>query len=166
MKSISIATRMPIRCDCNSHRKNIMKNKLIVTSLLLISTVAFAESLEEKKYWKGETDYVNKAIESANEACGVKFTFDWIDKTKFRSEAEKADNSPNSICSVVIDQVASLCRDGEDEKTAVKGKIKGFRCGYGKPRSLDLTGGILKYLGNNDEANFSDWAKPWLTKKL
>ncbi|MBA3456712.1 MAG: hypothetical protein H0T42_26720, partial [Deltaproteobacteria bacterium] len=45
--------------------------------------------------------------------------------------------------------------------------IKGFQCGYGKPRSLDLSkAGIVKYMGNNDEVNFSDWAKPWLMKKL
>jgi hypothetical protein len=143
-----------------------MKKNLIVTSLLLVSTVAFAESLEEKKYWKGENDYINKSIESANDGCGAKFTFDWVDKEKLRAAAEKADNSPYGICLAIVDQVGSLCREGEDEKAAVKKNIKGFRCGYSKPRSLELSGGIIKYMGNNEEANFSEWAKPWLTKKL
>ena len=52
-------------------------------------------------------------------------------------------------------------------RRSVKAKIKGFQCGSGKPRKLDLSAkGILKYMGNIEEANFSDWAKPWLLKKL
>jgi hypothetical protein len=140
-------------------------NKLVALTLLVAAT-AHADSLEEKTYWKGQMDYVKRSLDDAEEKCGVKFTFDWVDKPKLRAAAEKAGHTPNGICTAIIDEVDSLCRAGDDEKAAVKAKIKGFQCGYSKPRSLDFKGGIVKYLGNNEEANFSDWAKPWLTKRL
>jgi len=140
--------------------------KLALVPFLLLSTVASAESLEEKKFWKGQTDYVQRSLDDASEKCGVKFTFAWVDKPKLRTEADKAGASPNGICTAAIDEVNGLCRADEDGKAAVKAKIKGFTCGYAKPRKLDLKGGIVTYLGNNDEANFSDWAKPLLEKKL
>jgi len=167
----------PIRCDRfppNIHRNHHVKgdpmNKLLITTLALVTgTVGtlHAESLEERKFWKGQMDYLNRSLESASEKCDVKFTFEWIDKPKLREAAEKNNNSPYSICASIVDEVDSLCREGDDEKASVKAKIKGFTCGYGKPRKLDLTkAGIVKYLGNHEEANFSDWAKPWLMKKL
>ena len=142
-----------------------MKKKLITISLF-VAFVAHAESLEEKKYWKDQMDYLNRSIDAASEACGVKFTFAWVDKAKLRSSAEKAGHSPYGICASVVDEVFSLCREGDDEKAAVKAGIKGFKCGFANPRKLDLKGGIVTYMGNNDQSNFSQWAKPILEKNL
>jgi hypothetical protein len=142
-------------------------NKAFATAILLVmSATIHAENLEEKKFWKGQMDYVNEKLEDASKNCDVKFTFDWIDKPKLRDQAQKHQNSPNGICTNVIDEVDSICRSDADSKAAVKAKIKGFTCGYSNPRSLDMKGGIVQYLGNNEEANFSDWAKPWLEKHL
>jgi hypothetical protein len=142
-------------------------NKAAATALLLvISATVHAENLEEKKFWKGELDYVNQKLESTAKDCDVKFSFDWIDKPKLRDQAEKHQNSPNGICTNVIDEVDSICRSDADSKAAVKAKIKGFTCGYADERSLDMKGGIVQYLGNNQQGNFSDWAKPWLEKHL
>ncbi len=143
-----------------------MRKTISITILLGGSALAHAESLEDKKYWKGQTDYINKELESASKQCDVKFTFDWVAKDKFRAALEKSSYSPNGVCGNIIDQVEMLCREGDDEKAAVKAKIKAFKCGHAKPRTLDLNSGTLTYMGNNDEANFSDWAKPWLMKKL
>ncbi|HTL35776.1 MAG TPA: hypothetical protein VL326_21750 [Kofleriaceae bacterium] len=141
--------------------------KLLVVSVLFVATAAHAESLEERKYWKGEMEYLNRSIEAAQKSCDTKFSFDWVDKPKFREATEKEGSSPYGVCAAVIDEVESLCREGDDEKASVKAGIKGFQCGYAKPRKLDLSKrGILKYMGNNEEANFSDWAKPWITKHL
>ena len=60
--------------------------KAIPLALLLASTVARAESLEEKKYWKGQTDYIARDIADAEKVCGTKFTFEVIDKTSTRVE--------------------------------------------------------------------------------
>lgn len=141
--------------------------KLLVVSALLIATAANAESLEERKYWKGQMDYLNRSIEAAQKSCDTKFSFEWVDKPKFRESAEKEGASPNGVCASIIDEVESLCREGEDEKSSVKAKIKGFQCGYTKPRKLEMSkAGVVKYMGNNEESNFSEWAKPWLTKRL
>src|SRR5688572_32283 len=142
-----------------------MKN-WIVCGAVLVSSAAFAESLEEKKYWKGQMDYVQRSIDEATEKCGVKMTFDWVDKPKLREAAEKDGHTPNGICGGIVDEVVTICREGEDEKKAVAEKIKGFKCGYAKERKLDLKAGIVTYLGNNNQSNFSDWARPWLLKKL
>ena len=142
-----------------------MKKKLVALSLF-VAVVAHAESLEEKKYWKGEMDYVNRSLDAASEACGVKFTFAWVDKAKLRASAEKQSHSPNGICTAIVDEVFSLCREGADEKAAVKAAIKGFKCGFANPRKLDVKSGTVTYMGNNDQPNFSQWAKPILEKNL
>lgn len=140
--------------------------KFVIIPLLLATTVVSADSLEERKYWKGQMDYIQRSLDAAEKDCGVQFSFDWVEKAKLREAAEKNSNSPNGICGAIVDEVDSLCRGGDDEKASVKAKIKGFKCGYAKPRKLDLKGGTVTYMGNNEESNFSDWAKPWLMKKL
>jgi hypothetical protein len=142
-----------------------MKNVLVL-SVLLASSTARAESLEERKYWKGQMDYVQRSVDDASTQCGVKFSFEWVDKPKLRAETEKSGHSPYGVCAAIVDEVGGICREGEDEKKSVAARIKGFACGHAKDRKLSLSGGVVRYLGNNDQANFSDWARPWLLKNL
>ena len=124
-------------------------------------------SLEERKYWRGEEDYLFEHLNAGPETCGVKFAFSWdADRKTFRERAEANNNSPYGICAGMVDEVLSLCREGADEKQTVAAEIKGFRCGYGNPRSAKLEDGIVVWMGNFEEPNFSDWARPWLTKNL
>lgn len=143
--------------------------KAIPLALLLASTVARAESLEEKKYWKGQTDYIARDIADAEKVCGTKFTFEVIDKdkAKLREAHDKKNHTPNSVCSAPITSVALICRRGEDEKAAVRAKIKGFACGAGNPRALSLDkAGIVRFHGNLDEVNLHEWIRGWLEKAL
>jgi hypothetical protein len=142
-------------------------NKAVAIAIVLVTSATLhADSLEERKFWKGQMDYLQQEIDTANKDCGVKFSFDWIEKEKLRDAAAKHQNSPYGICDQVVNEVDSLCRNDADSKASVVSKIKGFTCGYSNPRSLDMKGGIVRYMGNNEEANFSDWAKPWLEKHL
>ncbi len=111
-------------------------------------------------------DYLSRSLDSASEKCGVKFTFEWVDKPTLRTETEKTSHSPYGVCSGVIDEVESICREGEDETASVKAGIKGFRCGYAKERTLSLKKGVVTYMGNNVQSNWSDWARPILLKAL
>ena len=142
--------------------------KTLVTACLVLATTsaASAESLEEKQFWKRERNYIDRELQNVEKYCGFALTFEWVDKPTLRAEVEKTNHTPNGVCSNIIQTVWSICRGGDDEKAAVKAKIKGFECGFKKERSLDLKGGIVKYLGNNNQSNFTDWAKPWLLKKL
>jgi len=144
--------------------KNLLAFAILATTAS--TSLVHAESLEDKKFWKKQMDYINQAVEKADKACGVKFTFDLVEKEKLHEEADKTKHSPSGICDAIVSEVATLCRKGEDEKSAVASKIKGFKCGFTKPRSLDLKGGTLTYMGNNQESNFSEWARPWLMKHL
>jgi hypothetical protein len=139
---------------------------LIGTTTLALAEDESNESIEEKKFWKKETEYVNKEIESAGKRCDTEFAFEWIDKPKLRSEAERSKYTPYGICSNMVKLVEATCRNDEDAKAAVKKKIKTIKCGYAKPRKLDLKAGTLTYMGNNEEANMWDWGKPALEKKL
>ena len=140
--------------------------KLLALSIIVAASTVHAESLEEKKFWKGQMDYVQRSLDDANKKCGVTFTFDWVDKATLRAETEKTKHSPNGVCTNIINTVTAICREGEDEKKAVAAKIKGFTCGHDKERKLSLDGGTLKYMGNNSQSNFRDWARPWLLKNL
>jgi hypothetical protein len=142
--------------------------KTATTFAILLATIstARAESLEEKKFWKKQQNYIDEQLKTAEKACGVKFKFEWQDQATLRSETEKTKHSPNGVCGAIVDSVASVCREGDDEKATVKAKISTIQCGFAKERSLDLKGTVLKYLGNNTQSNFSDWAKPWLLKHL
>jgi hypothetical protein len=141
--------------------------KTVLTAAILVATAtAHAESLEEKKFWKRQRDYIDEKLKVAERACGFKPAFEWSGKETLRAEVEKTKHSPNGVCQSIIDSVASICREGEDEKAAVKTKIGTIHCGYAKERTLDLKSGTLTYRGNNTQSNFSEWAKPWLLKHL
>jgi hypothetical protein len=140
--------------------------KLIVVLALFVTTLAHSESLEDKKYWKGQMDYLNRGIEDASKKCEVAFTFEWVNKEKLRAAAAKNGNSPFGICEEIVIEVGRICAEGDDEKAAVKAKIKSFKCGYANPRTLGLRGGAVTYMGNQEQSNFSDWARPWLLKRL
>jgi hypothetical protein len=141
--------------------------KLLALSLVAgMFTTASAESLEEKQYWKKEMNYMQRSLESANKRCGTTFTFEFVGKPKFREETEKTNHSPYGVCDILINQVEMICRSGDDAKQAVAEKFKGFECGFAKPRTLDVKGGIVRYMGNNLESNVTDWMKPWLLKRL
>ncbi len=123
-------------------------------------------SLEERKFWQDQKDYIDRSLKAGQETCGVTFSFDWVDRATLRAEAAKTGHSAYGICSAIIDEVVGLCNQGADEKASVAAKIKGFRCGYGKPRTYALDAGIVTYMGNNVESSFSETAKPWLMKNL
>jgi len=139
---------------------------VLTAAILVLTTTAFAESLEEKQFWKRQRNYVDKELATAEKACGFKLNFEWAEKETLRSEVEKTKHSPNGVCTNIIGEIASICRQGDDEKAAVKAKISSVTCGYAKERNLDLKSGTLSYRGNNTQSNFSEWARPWLLKHL
>jgi hypothetical protein len=142
--------------------------KSLVTVCVLLSTIviANADSLEEKKYWKGQRNYIDRELQVANKNCGTNFTFEWVDQPTLREETEKSKHTPYGVCSNIIGTIGSICREGKEEAETVKAKITGIQCGHAAARTLDLKSGIVKYMGNNTQANFTDWAKPWLMKRL
>ena len=144
-----------------------MKTFVTACIVLATTTLAQADSMEEKKFWKRERDYIDREVEFVNKQCGSKITFDWVDKPTLRAETEKTNHTPNGVCGNIVHLVGMVCKNGDDEdKATVRSKITSIQCGFAKERTLDLKGTALKYLGNNNQSNFGDWAKPWLLKRL
>lgn len=123
-------------------------------------------SLELRKYYRGQMDYLRRSLDAAEKDCGVRFGFEWVDPPTLRQGAESHSHTPYGICAAVIDEVDGLCREGADEKSSVVARIKAFKCGYSNPRNLAFEGNTLVYMGNNEQSNYSDWAKPWIMKNL
>lgn len=143
--------------------------KLIPLAVLLATTATLrAENLEEKKFWKQESERIDRSIKKTNEVCGTKLEFEFLDKPKLRAsaEAEKTKSSPYGVCDRVVNLVHSICLGGDDEKQAVLAGIKKIQCGFSNPWKLDLKAGTVVFHGNNTQYNFSEWAKPLLMKKL
>jgi hypothetical protein len=143
--------------------------KTAVTVAILASTlsvVARAESLEEKKFWKSQRNYIDRELAIADKACGTHLAFEWVDPPTLRAEVAKTKHSPMGDCTNIITTVASICREGKDEAATVRSKITAIQCGFSKERTLDFKGGVVTYMGNNTQPNFTDWAKPWLMKRL
>jgi hypothetical protein len=134
--------------------------------LVFCATTAFGESLEEREYWAKQMSYMKTSLDDANTRCKTTFSYDWVNKPELRKKAEEHGHSPNGICSAIVDQIDTICRASDDAQGAVKAKIKSIKCGYADKRSLSMKGGTVIYMGNNVEANFSDWAGPWLKKHL
>jgi hypothetical protein len=72
-----------------------MKTLLTVCALLVATTV-FAESLEEKKFWKRQRDYIDETLKRTNKACETNLTFDWDNQIQLRTEVEKTKHSHRS----------------------------------------------------------------------
>lgn len=141
--------------------------KLLPLAVLLATTATLhADSLEERKYWKLQSERIQRSVDAGEKVCGVKFAFEFVDKPGFREAVEKEKSAPYNVCDRVVLLVNSLCRAGDDEKQSVAAKIKTIKCGYSNPWTLDLKGGALTFNGNNTQYNFDDWAKPLLMKKL
>ena len=144
-----------------------MTKRLVLASLMLVTTHAVADSLDDDKYWQEQMDHwMTKSLEDAEKECDVKFSFDWVAKPTFRAGAEKEKNTPYAICNNIVQRTIQVCRGGDHDKAAVKAKLKGFRCGHATSRKLELKKGIVTYMGNNVQSNFDEWAKAWLRKNL
>lgn len=128
-------------------------NQLIVASVLAVTSLAHAESLEERKYWRAKMDRIEGKLKEAIESCGVELTFEYVGKEALRENAEKEKYAPNVLCQYVIEQVGSRCRDGDKPKAAVARKVKGMQCTYGAKRSVTFKNGIVLLKGNGHDFN-------------
>jgi hypothetical protein len=139
---------------------------LLSLSILLATSVVSAESLEERKYWRAQMVEVNGSIKWGEQHCGVKLELELVDKEKLRAALENSTYPPGILCSIVISEAVRLCREGDQPKAAVTAKIKSFRCGYAKERTLTLRNGVVTYMNNDTQPNPGQWAREQLLDKL
>ncbi len=134
--------------------------------------VAFADfSLRQKKYMKGQDEYFQRDVTSANTKCGIKLkaTIDW---NSFKDEVDKQldgkiNYSFSGYCAEAVNTLFGMCDDA-DSKAAIAKKIKVYTCKFGGKgkRKLDLKGNALTYWVDWEAANNGDFCKDYLGKKL
>lgn len=150
--------------------KNVALSVMLLGGVVLASSGASAESLEDKEKWDRQDHYMADHIKSANDKCGITDKSKWIsnqwDKASFAKE-DWSSHSPNGFCSGVFDNIASLC--GSDAaKKPVQDKIHKVVCRYaGKGKfGLSLANGTLTYNVDWEESNVDEKMSTWLKKNL
>jgi hypothetical protein len=146
---------------------------VIVTGVAVVwAGVALADfSLRQKKFMKGQDDYFQKEVASANTKCGMKLKAS-IDWNSFKAEVDKSlDGKINTsfygYCSEPLSSMHGMCDDA-DSKGAIAKKVKSYTCRFGGKgkRKMDLKGGALTFWIDWDAANNGDFCKDFLGKKL
>lgn len=128
-------------------------------------TLAYAESLGEKKKHKEQVEYLQKELDYTNEKCGTKITaeFDWS-----KSKLEDFDTySAYGYCEATLDALESICEDA-DGKEAVQKDVKKVLCKFGGKgsRSITLKKGVLEWVIEWEASNNQDFIKEYLMKTL
>jgi hypothetical protein len=129
------------------------------------ASIAFAESLAEKKKHKEQVEYLQKELDYTNEKCGTKITasFDWS-----KSKLEDMDKySAYGYCESALDALESICEDS-DGKEAVQKDVKKVVCKFGAKdkRAISLKGGTLEWTMDWEASNNADYIKEYLMKTL
>jgi len=142
-------------------------NKLVVGSVLVLTSLVHAESLEERKYWKGQMVRLEQKLSVVVDSCGVEIPFEYVGKEALRANAEKEKYSPNVLCGYVVAEVGSQCLDGEKRKAAVAKKVKAMQCTWAPKRSITVKNGIVLLKGNGHEfSGLAGFVRDELKKKL
>jgi len=140
--------------------------RIVVASVLLVSSLARAESLEERKYWRGQMAMLDSDLREANEECEVEITFEYIDKAEMRAAAEKGKFSPRVVCNPLIKEIARTCRDGDKRKAAVAKKAKTLQCGYSTNKTLTVKGGVVRMKATFEVTQRTNWVPDQLKAKI
>lgn len=143
-----------------------MIRKLAFLSIVLISSAAVADSLEEQKAHKKQQAELDDEISSMNRACDTKMavTVDWA---SWGGNIDAGGPKRTAIiCYKPIWDVTNMCRD-KDAKAAIQKEITAVECrgGAGDQATVKLAGTSLVYTGAVTQKKPAD-VKGYLMKTL
>jgi hypothetical protein len=147
---------------------------LILVGVCGISSVAFAQSVKEKKAWDKITEQSKKAAETIKGKCGVEVSI-MPDKKSWNS-IELAEGPALWCISEGESVIVYLCDDA-DYKAAVAKSLKKVNCvndpklpnsgsadKYGN--KLSLKGGVVEWRYHKDSANLGEYLREFLKEAL
>jgi hypothetical protein len=143
-----------------------MIRKLAFVSLVLVSSVAIADSLEEQKAHKKQQAELDDEIKSMNKSCDTKMTVS-VDWGSWGGQIDAgAPKKTSIICYKAIWDMENMCRD-KDAKAAIQKEVTAVSCrgGGGDQASVKLDGTTLVYTGAITQKKAAD-VKGYLMKTL
>ncbi len=142
----------------------------VVTSLVILSSIAFAADLkpfqvEAKEKFDTE---IAAPLKATNDGCGTQITV----KTNFEAykEADWSNNSVSARCQAMIEAVGSMCERKAYKATVAK-RIKEIHCLFGGKEgdtaaNMSVTGSAFVFKMHVNHSNLSDHAKKALEDAL
>ena len=143
--------------------------KMLLISLALVSTSAFALTLKEKKQLEAWNTSLEDASESSSQAfqtkCGYKLPVKLDEKmvTPFMEGSANA----GKYCDSVRSSIATMCEDKTSKEAVVK-KVKSVFCRLGKGEELmyKFNGTTVEVTMGIGAANIDAKTKEWLENNL
>lgn len=139
-----------------------MQRKTIVFVLaVLLSSVAFAESTEEKNWRASEETNLKQPLEAMNKQCGTSIT-EKIEWSTFRYDRWQS-QQPGMKCASVVWAVRDVCYDA-GAKAAVARSIKSIDCKVGENATAEVKAGGLDFELTIDKTPSADFVKDVLKR--
>ena len=141
-----------------------MKNIIIITCLTFLSGNLFAGKLAEKKMQKETAEEMAKLSAEVSKDCGSKIKV----SAKGISLKMHKEYSIKGYCGDISSGVATVCKKGKDEKSAVTSQIKKIVCdfsGKDKKISQSVKSGVYTAKFSVDTPNLT-YAYKWLLENL
>src|SRR4051794_32589347 len=103
--------------------------KFVIATLLLGSTLATADSIEEKRQKADSESLLKHEVQSANKACKTTVPeTDIIDWSTFKVIVDDKNSSAGSVCKYVVYGMGNLCRGDKIAQETVAKDVKKFVC--------------------------------------
>jgi hypothetical protein len=138
------------------HRKTI-----VLVLAAVFSSVAFADSTEEKNWRASEETNLKQPLETMNKQCGTSIT-EKIDWSTFRYDRWQSQQA-GMKCASVVWAVRDICYDAGG-KAAVAKTIKSITCKVGENATAAVKGSELDFELTIDKTPSSDFVKDVLKR--
>ena len=148
-----------------------VKNGMMLVLAVLVSNVAGAESLAQKKAREHALENQAHELQVTEKSCGapIKMSFDW-DTYDGTFDATNSESTAAIYCGMAMMAAGQICRESKDGKEAIAKTLKEIRCSYDKdvtPKAkYELKGGVLKVVHSYKMNQVPETAKKYLMDHL
>jgi hypothetical protein len=143
--------------------------RLMIVTMILSSTVAFADTIEEKRQKEDAEKLVASNIKSMNKTCKTAIpdagVIDWA---SWKTIVDEKNNKAGSSCKYVAYGIESLCRSDKIAQETVAKDVKKLTClGDGADDvTFEMKGDTLVIHTKLGVKDTDKKTKTWLTKNL
>lgn len=127
-------------------------------------------SLRQREFVSGQLRHFQRKIESFNRSCDaeVNASVDW---QSFKEQIDlqldgELNKSFHGYCSAGLSAAASMCRNSDAAKAAIRQRVQRYTCSYGTERAIRFQRNHLRMTIDWESANYDDWITDFLGRSL